>query len=62
MMRKSDTAPRPASENNDFSLPLPEPIVVGTEATKAVAGGLIRPGMCTTCGLMQPFPVEQVNI
>jgi hypothetical protein len=61
-MRKSDITPRPASESNDFSLPLPEPIVLGTDATKVVSGGFIRPGMCTTCGLMQPFPVERVNL
>jgi hypothetical protein len=50
-----------AVEVDEFVLPLPAPIVLGTEATKAVAGGIIRPGLCTTCGLMQPHPtVEQL--
>ncbi|MBV9827222.1 MAG: hypothetical protein JO001_16390 [Alphaproteobacteria bacterium] len=59
-MSDIDTRTRPSTETGEFELPLPEPIVLGTEATKAVAGGLIRPTLCTTCGLMQPFPVEKL--
>ena len=58
-MRKPDLYTRRPADN--FPLPLPEPIVLGTAATEVVAGGIIRPGMCTTCGIMQPFPVTQVN-
>jgi len=62
-MRKIDIDPRRSAEHDDCPLPLPEPIVLGTIATQAVAGGfIIRPGLCTTCGIMQPFPVAQVNL
>jgi hypothetical protein len=61
-MRKIDLDPRQSAEHDDCPLPLPEPIVLGTAATQAVAGGIIRPGLCTTCGIMQPFPVAKVNL
>lgn len=61
-MRKIDTHPHRSAEHDECPLPLPEPIVLGTAATQAVAGGIIRPGLCTTCGIMQPFPVATVNL
>jgi hypothetical protein len=60
IMRKIDIDPRRAAEHKDCPLPLPEPIVLGTAATRAVAGGIIRPGLCTTCGLTGRFPVAKV--
>jgi hypothetical protein len=59
-MSDINTSKHPSVDADEFALPLPEPIELGTDATKAVAGGLIRPGLCTTCGLMQPFPVEHL--
>jgi hypothetical protein len=59
-MRKINIDPRRSAEHKDSPLPLPEPIVLGTAATQAVAGGIIRPGLCTTCGLGGRFPVAKV--
>lgn len=58
-MNKPDTTNHSTTEADDFAFPLPAPIVLGTAATQAVAGGIIRPGLCTTCGLMHP--VADVN-
>jgi hypothetical protein len=60
-MSDINTSKHPAVEADEFVLPLPEPIVLGTEAAKAVAGGIIRPGLCTTCGLMGPLPVVALS-
>jgi hypothetical protein len=54
-------AEQSSCENDEFALPLPEPIELGTAAAAAVAGGIIRPGLCTTCGIMQPFPVTYLS-
>jgi hypothetical protein len=56
-MRTHESDKSPSAEGEGFELPLPEPIVLGTAATKAVAGGIIRPGLCTTCGINQRFSV-----
>lgn len=62
-MRKIDIDSRPPAEHKDCPLPLPEPIVLGTAATEVVAGGItISPHLCTTCGLMHPFPVAKVQL
>lgn len=61
-MRKIDIHSHPSAAHDECPLPLPEPIVLGTAATEAVAGGIIRPSLCTTCGIMQPFPVATVNL
>ena len=58
-----------ATHGNDFSLPLPGLVVLGPAETKQVAGGFLigggpggRGGGCTTCGLMQPYPLSQVGL
>ena len=51
-------------QDNDLSLPLPEPVVLGTAQTKVVGGGAVV-GLgagCSNCGIMQPFPVAKVNL
>jgi len=40
----------PATDRNDLSLPLPEPIVLAAAQTKVVAGG-----GCRGCGMMGPI-------
>jgi hypothetical protein len=65
-MGKAEIGSDLATEADDFSLALPEPVVLATAATQAVAGGVLsisKPGLgCCTCGILQPFPVRQVNL
>jgi hypothetical protein len=61
-MNKSNESNQQTTGADDFALPLPEPIVLDTAETRLVAGGLVRPILCIACGLMQPFPVEAVNL
>lgn len=57
-MDKSDTGKDQVTDCTDLSLPLPEPVLLGTAETKAVAGGgVFKPGLgCVTCGLGGPLP------
>jgi|GEM_PF-6913513 len=65
-MSKSDIGKDPATASYELSLPLPEPIVLGSAETKAVAGGRISGGggigaNCAACGGGQPLQLSLVN-